>query len=307
VSILPLIRTELSDVPEPGSPLVLAIGSFDGFHLGHQQVIRTAGRHAKSLGARLGVLRFHPHPARVLRPEQAPPLLYTDAQADEVLASLGVDLHVRLPFTPELAALEPEDFLSHLHRCLPGLVQVVVGPNWRFGRQGRGDIHLLRDFATTHGFQVDIAPGTAWGESLVSSTRIREALQMGRMDEAATLLGRPYALTGIVREGKKLGRTLGFPTANFFPEQELLPPHGVYAMRVFLDGACLPGAGYITHVPRLAEVHLLDFTGDLYGQRLRADLIAFQRPAQTIQDPAVLRDTIARDVSSIRTLLSGKP
>ncbi len=307
MSKLPLIHTELGASPVPAAPWVLAIGAFDGFHLGHQQVIRTAGRHAAALGARLGVLRFHPHPSRVLRPGQAPPLLYTEDQSNEVLASLGVDAHLRLPFTRELADLEPEAFLQRLLDTLPGLLHIVVGPNWRFGRQGRGDIHALRDFAATHGFQVDIAPGTAWGESLVSSTRIREALHMGRVEEATTLLGRPYALTGEVREGKKLGRSLGFPTANFLPEQEVLPPHGVYAMRVHVDGRVWPGAGYVTHDPRLAEVHLLDFAGDLYGKRLRADCIAFQRPAQTLGDLTVLRDIIAGDVASIRKVLEERP
>jgi len=307
VTTPPLTCRQLEDVPDRRAPLVLAIGTFDGFHLGHQEVIRSAGRHAKRDQARLGILRFHPHPARVLRPEQAPPLLYTEEQAAAMMAALGVDLHLRLPFTAEMAELEPEDFLEGLHRALPGLLRVVVGPNWRFGRQGRGDIHLLQAFATAHGFHVEIAPGTAWGGALVSSTRIREALRGGRLEEATALLGRPYALTGVVQEGKKLGRALGFPTANFQPEQELLPPAGVYAMRVRRNGTLLPGAGYLTHAPRLAEVHLLDFEGNLYGQSLQVDLISFQRPARPIVEAKVLREVIAKDVEAIRLTLGKTP
>jgi riboflavin kinase / FMN adenylyltransferase len=302
-----LLCEHLDKVPASDSPLVLAIGTFDGFHIGHQQVIQTAARHAKLENARLGVLRFHPHPSRVLRPETAPSLLFTESQAQAVLEELNVDLHLRLPFTPAIAALEPEEFLKHLHQSLPGLIRVVVGPNWRFGRMGRGDIELLQHFATTHGFHVDIAPGTAWGDELVSSTRIREAISLGMMDLARSLLGRPYPLTGIIREGKQLGRQLGFPTANFTPDQELIPSPGVYAMQAHLGGRVLPGAGYLTRSPRLAEVHLLDFSGDLYGLPIQVDLIHFLRSAQPIKDTETLKAVIARDVATIREMLVPAP
>lgn len=295
----------LTDIPDPTRPLVLAIGAFDGLHLGHQQVIRTAHHMAQAGNADLGVLRFHPHPARILRPEDAPPLLFTEQQTQDALGELGVNLHLRLPFTAELACMEPAAFLQELRTRLPGLIRVVVGPNWRFGRKGRGDVGMLRTFASQNGFEVHVAPGTAWGEALISSTRIRENLLEGHLDAARAMLGRPYTLTGTVREGKRMGRELGFPTANFIAEQEVLPPPGVYAMRVHLGGQSWNGAGYITHVPPLVEVHLLDFSGDLYARHLQVDLVSFRRPATPIPDLVELKRVIDGDVQAIRKELTG--
>ncbi len=284
-------------VPEREAPLVLAIGAFDGIHLGHRAVINHARALSTRLGARVGVLRFHPHPSRILRPEHAPPLLCNEAQVHELL---DVDLHLRLPFTATFANQAPLDFLRMLAEGLPGLRGVVTGPNWRFGRAGGGDVSLLRDYAATRGWLVETAADTLWRGQRISSTRIRRALADGNLEEAAAMLGRPYRISGIVCGGKRLGRALGFPTANLVPEQDLCPPGGVYAMRVLFPDGGGQAAGYLTHDPALAEVHLLKFDGDLYGSRLDVDVLHFRRPAQDIADLGRLREVIAEDVRAIR-------
>jgi len=298
---LPLV-TDLAALPDPESPLVLAVGAFDGVHLGHEGVFSAAKSLAAKHGARAGVLRFYPHPAKVLHPDKAPPLLCTEEQVHPLLARLGLDLHVRLPFDETMASREPEAFLDMLFSGIPGLRGLVVGPNWRFGRNGRGDVDLLCAFAAERDIQVQVAEGTQWEGELVSSTRIRNALREGDLVSASAMLDRNYTLQGTVRHGRRFGRELGFPTANFIPAKVLLPPSGVYAMRARVRGQSHPAAGYITHEPRLVEVHLLDFTGDLYGEHLEVELLSHLRPATPISDPDVLRSRIETDVADIRTL-----
>lgn len=298
----PLI-TRLEDVPEPSAPLTLAVGAFDGIHRGHADLLRLAG----TLGPRVAVLRFHPHPARVIRPAEAPPLLCTEEQIHAQLEAQGVALHIRLPFTPAFATLEPQDFLDLLRQQLPGIQQIVVGPDWRFGARGRGDVQTLRDYAPSAGWRVQVLPESCIDGERISSTRIRLALQRADIPEANRLLGRPYTLTGVVQPGKQFGRQLGFPTANFPPDQELIPPDGVYAMRVWVDGQRWPGAGYLTQLPDLVEVHLLDYSGDLYGKSLAVELVAFRRPPEALPNPETLRQRIAEDVAAIRILLEKTP
>ncbi len=308
---LPVIHPK-NDVPSypsltelPQAAMVLAIGAFDGLHLGHKHVIEQARSLAVRHQAQTGILRFSPHPSRVLHPETAPPLLSGETQISQNLAKQGVDFQLRLPFNPELANQEAEDFLQQLKTGIPQLKGLVVGPNWRFGKQGRGDIQLLQSWATENAIEVVIAEGVEANGEMISSTRIRNLVQAGAMKDAAELLGRPYRLSGEVNHGKKYGRELGFPTANFTPESErMLPPEGVYAMTVHLGSKLYTGAGYITHNPRLVEVHLLDFEGDLYGRELTVDLIQFQRSATPIADQEKLRQRIEQDVKDIREQVS---
>lgn len=287
----------------PQAPLVLAIGAFDGLHLGHEHVIQTARKLAASHQARTGIMRFHPHPSRVLYPDKAPALLCSEDQIPGLLNRQQVDLHLRLPFDATLASQTAETFLRDLFDSIPQLKGIVVGPNWRFGHRGRGDVTMLRQYAAPRGVDVEIAAGAQWQGALISSTRIREALRRGDLASATHMLDRHYTLRGTVGHGKKYGRALGFPTANFPPRKVLLPPPGVYAMHVHVEGRQYAGAGYITHEPPLVEVHLLDYHGDLYGKELEVELVSYQRPATPISDPRTLRDRIAADVEQIRELL----
>ncbi|MDA3872924.1 MAG: tRNA pseudouridine(55) synthase TruB [Kiritimatiellae bacterium] len=301
----PVLTESLDAVPSPTSPLVLAIGAFDGLHLGHRAVLETASATASERNARLGILRFHPHPSRILYPEKAPPLLCSEARIQELLQELGVHIHLRLPFSKELAQQEPEAFLEVLFTSLPGLQGVIVGSNWRFGYQGRGDVDLLREAAQARDITVRIAEDTHWKDERISSTRIRKALLSGDIPSANGMLGRPFRLRGTVGHGRKFGRELGFPTANFLIDTHmLLPPPGVYAMKAHIQSGSYNGAGYITHDPGMVEVHLLDFEGDLYDQEVAVDLIAYQRPATPLSESQVLRERIAQDVQDIRRLLT---
>jgi riboflavin kinase/FMN adenylyltransferase len=304
---MPALRIQhFRELPYPEQPITLAIGAFDGLHRGHADIITHARTDAAEYGGRTGVLRFHPHPLRLLKPEDAPPLLCTEERIQALLSDMGVDIHIRLPFTAERAKQEPEAFLAELHQALPGLRGIVVGPDWRFGHKGRGDIHLLRETAARDGYTVHIRPETQWNGERISSTRIRHAVLRGDLPAAEAMLGRPYRLSGIVQDGKKLGRTLGFPTANFTPGQELLPPAGVYAMTVHAEDRTWMGAGYVTHHPSLVEVHLLDFEGDLYTREIAVDLIAFRRPPMPLPDKRELRRKIDEDVTAIRALLEAR-
>jgi riboflavin kinase/FMN adenylyltransferase len=293
-----------AEVPHPERCRVLAAGAFDGLHLGHRAVIEAASALAAELKAESGVLRFHPHPARVLSPDTAPPLLCTEAQIQELLADLGIQLHLRLPFSREFSEMSAETFLEELFAGLPGLRGLVAGSNWRFGHRGAGDMTLLKKKAEARGIEVRVAGDVQWAGEKISSTRIREALLEGKLEEAEAMLGRHHVLSGIVRAGRKFGRKLGFPTANFIPEQALLPPPGVYAMRVRTPPGLYHGAGYITREPRLVEVHLLDFEGDLYTHPMAVELLWFERAARPIADPDVLRERITADVRNIRQKLT---
>lgn len=300
--LLPLCQ-KFTEVPD--RPTVLAVGAFDGLHLGHQQVMAQARSLAAQHQAQCGLMRFYPHPGRVLYPESAPPLLCSETEIAERLRNLEMDFQLRLPFTPALAQQEPENFLENLRTGVPGLKGLVVGPNWRFGRQGRGDVQLLKTWAADKGIEIRIAEATLLDGQMISSTRIRNALLAGDLPAATRMLGRPYRLSGGVGHGKKVGRKLGFPTANIIPGlHRLLPPPGVYAMRVHLGKKVYLGGGYLTHPPRLLEVHLLDFADDLYGTQLDIDLLHFQRPATPISDFDALRQQIARDLDDIRNRFS---
>ncbi len=299
---------ELASVPPP---LFLAIGYFDGVHRGHAAVVGAAVARARDRGGHAWALTFDPHPARILRPEAAPPAIVTTATRVRLLRALGVEGCALTPFTSEFAALEPEEFAAALRRDAPGLAGVSVGPNWRFGRGARGDASLLRELGRTAGFEVEIVPAVRHGEAPISSTRIRRAVEHGDLAEAAEMLGRPFAVEGRVEEGRRVGRALGFPTANIRPENELMPPAGIYAARLRLaDGRILPAAAYRGRRPTFGpggapvlEVHALDTVLDLYGQRVEAEFVRRIRDDRRFDDPAALRAQIAEDLRAIRAAL----
>ena len=292
-------------------PVVLAIGVFDGLHLGHQAILTAAIHEAARLGGKAWVLTFDPHPARLLRPAQAPLQLCTDAQRNRLLAAMGLDGCIVLPFTRELAELAPRRFWELLRASLPTLAAISVGANWRFGQQASGDIESLREFGQADGVRVLVPDAVLHAGEPISSTRIRRAVQEGDMDLAALMLGRPYALAGEVVHGKKLGRTMGFPTLNVVTGNECVPPAGVYASKVWVDDRCHYGAGYRApggsasgDARILFEVHLLDFQGDLYGQKVEVALVKRMRgplPPDQVPD---LTARIRADVESVRAYFS---
>ncbi len=294
---------------------VLVIGNFDGVHLGHQAVLREAVAHARASALSPSVLTFDPHPAAVVG-RGAPPLLTTLEQRAELMGELGVERMYVRQFDAGFAAWKPEHFASQLVAGALEARFVVVGENFLFGAKRAGDLGLLRVLGATLGFEVRVYSVASDAGGPFSSTRAREAIAAGDLDEAARVLGRPHALTGVVVHGDHRGRTLRFPTANLDGVAELLPPNGVYAVRVDRQDEAAqtfaPLAQGITNIgtrptvggTRLSiETHLLDFDQDLYGARLRVVLLARLRDEKKFASLDDLKAQIAKDVAEARTRL----
>lgn len=286
-------------------PLHLAIGMFDGVHLGHRAVIESATRSARRSGGEAAVLTFDPHPSRLFRPAEPVRLIMDRERRVSALLALGVSAVVVQPFDAAFAAIEAEDFLPALRRHLPALHTVYVGENWRFGRGRRGDVALLVAEAKKHGLHVVSAPRINGDGEPISSTRIRALLAEGRIDAANVLLGSAYASDGVVVGGKRLGRTIGFPTLNLPWSPDLVPRLGVYVTTIRrADGSDAPRRAVANYglrptveradAPQL-EVHLLDDCPYGPGDALRAEWLTFLRSEQKFAGLDELRAQIARD------------
>lgn len=298
--------------------VVLTIGVFDGVHLGHQTLIRGAVRRARALGARAVVLTFHPHPRSVVAPDSPWGYLCSLEERITRIAELGPDLMMVLRFTPELAATPAEGFVQEVLHHIP-VQELHVGADFVLGRGGRGDVSLLQTLGQRHGFAVHSIPPVCLDGQVVSSTRIRERVQAGRVAEAARWLGRDFCLRGSVVRGRRVGQDLGFPTANLYLHpRQILPADGVYAVWVRLppaDGwsSPQPGMAYVGRRPtfgpgeRTVEVHLLGFRGDLLGRELRLAFVRHLRPDQAFGSPEQLSDQLHRDAARTRDLLTGQP
>src|SRR5271157_184629 len=304
-----------------GSPpprAVVTIGTFDGVHVGHRAIMDTVVQRARILGGTAVVYTFDPHPRKVVSPGRAPGLLTTLEQKLELIAASGVDVTVLEPFTTAFSGTPPEHFVrEYLHARLRP-VEVYVGYNFRFGHHREGSMRMLTELGPWLGFAVTIIPEVTIAEEDVSSTRIRAALAQGEVGMAATLLGRPYPLRGLVVEGDRRGRTIGFPTANLEPENEILPAPGVYAGTLrFLDpgqpvaGSALPAVTNLGRRPTfqtedrlVPEAHLLDFDGDLYGRRVELSFEYRLRAEHRFSSVDALKEQIGRDVEKARRRLA---
>jgi riboflavin kinase/FMN adenylyltransferase len=289
----------------------VALGNFDGVHRGHRQVIAEAAKAAAALKVPLGVVTFEPHPRLYFAREHAPFRLMTIEQQARALDALGVDLFYVLPFDDALARLSDEAFAHEiLHQGL-GARHVAAGFDISFGAGRTGSPESLRRFGEPFGFGVSIAEPVADpdGEKC-SSSAIRKALREGRPERAAALLGRPFAIEGVVVHGDKLGRTIGFPTANIALGDYVRPAYGIYAVRTRLaDGREIPGVGYVGRRPTVngederLEVHLLDFDEDIYGDTLETDFVAFQRGDEKFDGLEPMIAQMDRDKDTARKIL----
>jgi len=276
-------------LPAEARGAAVALGNFDGLHLGHQVLLREVTAQARRLGAAPGVVTFEPHPRRFFAPDSEPFRLTTLRTKVRLLRQAGVERVFALRFDAALAAREPEDFAEGILGRELGVRHVAVGADFRFGRRRRGDVDLLARCGARAGYSVGVVPlqhiASAGGDSLVSSSAIRQALREGRPREATRLLSRPWEIEGAVRHGAKRGRALGYPTANIALPGLLRPAYGVYAVRVAGDGFDRPADGVpnlgispmFSYAEPLLEVHLFDFAGDLYGRHLRVSLIDYLR------------------------------
>jgi riboflavin kinase/FMN adenylyltransferase len=291
--------------------LAVAIGNFDGVHVGHQRLLALARESARAAGVASAVLTFEPHPARVLAPALAPPLLCSPERKRELIAEAGIDHLVLEPFTPALAAHTPEEFIDRVLVAGLGAREVVVGYDFTYGRQRQGDPETLRAAGAARGFAVHVVPQVTVHGLVASSTKIREFLLEGNVEGARLLLGRDHDCDGTVIRGAGRGRGIGVPTANLATEGALLPRPGVYAVRARRGDRWHAGAAnlgtnptFVDGGPLLLEVHLLDHDGTvLYGERLRVAFHARLRDEARYASVEALVAQIRRDLDAARAAL----
>jgi riboflavin kinase / FMN adenylyltransferase len=280
---------------------VLGLGNFDGLHRGHLKIVERVKRGALERGGAAMAMTFDPHPPRVVRPDKAPPLLMTKAQKLDALHRAGLQCVAVVNFTHELSRWDPETFVERVLVDWLRVAEVWVGANFLFGRDRTGNFSTLRTLGLRLGFRAEKIDPVRYKEFVVSSTRVRRLVSEGRMDEAGGLLGHPYYLDATVVEGRKKGRELGFPTANLQTENELVPPDGVYATTLTVDGIVRAGLTNIGVRPtfgesaRTIETHLLNFEGDLYGTRVRLGFVQRLRDERRFEDVDALRAQIQAD------------
>jgi riboflavin kinase/FMN adenylyltransferase len=304
---------ELGGLRHEPAPLFIAAGFFDGVHRGHQRVIGAALDRARAGGGSAWALTLDPHPLKILAPEKAPLLLTTLSHKLELLAQLGLDGCIVLPFTSSVAHEAPEFFLNELAAALPRPAGLVVGSNWTFGHAARGNAALLKKNAPALGLEVQVVEPVIWSGGPISSTRIRQQLLRGHLEAAACMSGHFHSVHGKVGRGKGYGRQLGFPTANLRPHDEVLPPPGVYAVYAQIDGVRYLGAAFRPDAETqpefgldpLIEVHFLDAHLDLYERELEVHLLSYLRASRRFTDGEELRQQIARDIEDIRRVTAG--
>lgn len=290
------------------------MGTFDGVHLGHWAVLQEISRRARATGRRSVLVTFDPHPLRIVRPEHAPPLLTTPMEKKEILAESGLDYAVFIAFTERLSRYEPRRFVEEILVKRLGVEELVIGYDHGFGRGRSGDADTLRAIGAEMGFAVDVVPSVETEGGPVSSSRIRLAVNEGRMEEARACLGRPYSVRGVVVRGEGRGRQLGFATANLQVDQaeKLMPPPGIYAVRGVLRSGTHPGALHLGPRPTFqgspptVELHLLDFDRDLYGEEVRVDFVARLREVRPFDSAAALVAQMREDVVEAKRILGAE-
>jgi riboflavin kinase/FMN adenylyltransferase len=309
------VLRSISELAELSGPLFLAIGVFDGVHLGHQAVISTSAGHAKEAGGTAVVVTFDPHPVKVLRPRDAPHLLTATHHKISLIRDLGVAHLLVLHFDHAFAATSPEDFVRQLVEHSRPLREICVGHEWSFGKGRAGNLALLKELGRAHGFNVIGVEAVKVNGEVVSSTAIRKAVEEGNLVKATQMLGREYTILGTVIRGAQLGRQLGFPTANLSAHSEQFPPNGVYVGEARLSGTLYRGVANLGFRPtvaegkpeRLLELHLFDLDREIYGEEMEVRFLRYLRPEQKFADVEKLRAQIASDVQQARESFSILP
>ena len=291
---------------EKRKPSAVTIGNFDGVHLGHQKILRRVLDRAHHSDLARAVLTFYPHPARVLRPSEAPALLETLDQRLAAIGALGFDAALVTRFDADLAKLTPENFVERFLVDAMRARIVLIGGNFRFGHRQSGDAKLLADLGRRHGFEVEIVPPVTANGVVVSSTAIRNALREGKVDEARRMLGRPFALAGKIQTGTGQGRKLVVPTLNLATAQELLPKAGVYATEAVVEGKIYRAATNVGVRPTFdgsrttIESYLLDFNDTLKTGVLEIRFWSRLRDERKFSGPAELREQVLRDIDEAK-------
>ena len=305
-----LIRDLTTDLNQlPSKPMVLAVGNFDGLHLGHQAVIGRAVHIARQRGCLAAALTFRQHPRSILYPENPPEMLLPPEEKIRQIQQLGVELLVFLDFTKELAEMSAEEFIGHVLCEELHIAQIVVGENFGFGKGRRGCPAMLKEQGGSLGFQVTVIPSVRIGDQVVSSTLIRRLLLEGQVRQAGVLLNREYEIVAEVIRGDERGRQMGFPTANLKIDKQLVPFDGVYAAWVVCEGKRYAGMVNIGQRPTFAgasksvEIHLIDFTGDLYGQSLSVHFVERIRDERLFPSHEELKKELVEDRRRVLDIL----
>lgn len=295
--------------PSRWSHPVLALGNFDGVHRGHRKVLDRLVRVSNDHGLTPVVMTFDPHPPRIVRPDRAPALLMTKAQKLEALEQAGVQGAAIVRFTPELSQWDPETFVRTVLVDWLHVAEVWVGANFLFGHDRSGNFSLLRSLGARYGFKAEKIDPVRYKDFVVSSTRVRRLVSEARVDEASALLGHPYFIDGMVVRGDGRGRGIGFPTANLCTDNELIPPHGVYATTAIIDGIIRPSITNVGTRPTVdtsgrttIETHVFDLDRDLYGTTIRLAFVQRLRDERAFESLDALRAQIAADCRRARVL-----
>ncbi len=287
---------------------ILALGNFDGVHLGHQAIFHHVRSRVHAIQGTGMVFTFEPHPARVLRPEHAPPLLTTFEQKMQLIAAEGIEVGLRVPFTDVFAQQQPKAFIQEVLCDTIGARELVVGYDFRFGHERAGTVKYLQEAASTYGYEVTVVEAISVAGLTVSSSNIRQLVRRGDVEDASRLLGRYYAIEGPVVEGFRRGRTIGFPTANVRSINEIVPQTGVYAVRVRWRDEPLDGVANVGYNPTFGndvlsvEAHLFDFQADLYGETIRVEFVRKIREERKFDSVDSLIAQIAQDAEQARAI-----
>ena len=287
---------------------IVAIGVFDGMHLGHQAILKKISSQAKKQGGTAILLSFHPHPQKIISPGDAPPLLQTTSQRVDLLEKLGIDVFIRLPFDRKLSLLTPDQFGEKILKTV-GTREIYVGDNFKFGHERSGTYERLEDLGKKYGFTVYRTETQFFRDIRISSTRVRKAIIAGQVELAGRLLARPYEIEGMVVRGAGKGSTIGYPTANLDPANELVPPSGVYITRVTTNSGIYQGATNIGYRPTFQknpdqgasiETHLIGFEDNLYGQKIKLSFCMRLREEKHFESIRALTDQIKHDLTRTR-------
>jgi riboflavin kinase/FMN adenylyltransferase len=306
------IIRHLDALPAAARHGAVSIGNFDGVHLGHVAIVQKLLERAAEVGGPAIVFTFDPHPVQILRPEQCPPPLTWTERKAELLAAHGVDWIVAYPTDEALLQLSPGEFFERIVRRALAARAVVEGPNFFFGHDRQGTIDRLRELAAAARISLDVVPPVMIDGAIVSSSRVRERIQAGDVEQAARLLSVPYRIRGMVTHGAGRGATIGFPTANLEAIDTLLPGQGVYAGRAWIGAAGWPAAINLGPCPTFGEstvrleVHLPGFDEPLYGQPLEVDFLARLRDIRPFKSPQALAQQLARDVDEVQRIAANQ-